>query len=88
MTRPLDGIKLVELSSTRATAQIAQFFADYGAAEIDHVRAFAHQLLAEREDVGTASICEREFEQAGIAELFERPAGAPRQQRGARRFGV
>jgi len=44
--------------------------------------------LAEREDVGTASICEREFEQTGIAELFERPAGAPRQQRGASRFGV
>ena len=39
---------------------------------------------AERQDVGAAAIGEREFEQAGIAELGERAAGAARQTLGQR----
>ncbi len=53
-------------------------------AEIGH-RAFDldyHQIagLAECDYVGAAPVGEREFEEAGIAELLERAADAPRQQ--------
>lgn len=40
--------------------------------------------LSEPEDIGAAPVGERKFDEAGIAELVERAADTPREQRGGR----